>query len=514
VKLSELLAAVGSRTLRAEITDLDPVVSEVVLDDGRTTLGQHQVVLAVRPDREAELADECQAAGCEVIVVPSDVVIPQTQDGPVIAKTDTGWTQLFVLIRTMLLTSHDEIAEGDPGAPSSVHGLADAIAVMMGGTVVLYDRAHRVVAYSVQGQPIDDVRRDAILGRRTPEQWIRRFTIDRTAYQTYDNPGTVVKVAGYPDLRERLRIAVHASGEVIGEISVARGDSPFAEDADETLQRAAKMAVPAMLQHRKASDVDELSRARAIQTLLTEGVIPSPEHPAASALVKSARIALLGMRLTGPDRDVPESHPFVDERLAHFLSLHVRTLNSDAQVLHLRNTFYALLPDLVDAAGALKRLSKVLHKQMEGMKIQANIALAGRVKGIAELPSVKRLADDLLDVGAQSGHSRRTFTAEQDWASLVLLVSARSIGSTGVPCAPLERLRQFDTENKTDMVDTLRIYLESLGSVSTAAARLYLHGNTMRHRLARIAEVSGVDLDDPRQWLALGLMLAAKEHSA
>lgn len=61
-------------------------------------------------------------------------------------ESDVLWTQLFVLIRTMLLASHDE-ASGERG-PGSVHGLADAVAVMVGAAVVLYDRAHKVIAYS------------------------------------------------------------------------------------------------------------------------------------------------------------------------------------------------------------------------------------------------------------------------------------------------------------------------------------------------------------------------------
>jgi hypothetical protein len=520
VRLSELLTAVGPRTLRADTAELDPVVTEVVLDDGRTMFGPHQVVLAVRPGRETELVEECRAAGCDVVVVADDVAddladatLGESGCGPLVARADTGWTQLFVLVAAMLLASHDEACEDDPAAPGSVHSLADAIAVMMGASVVLYDRAHRVVAYSVQGHPIDDVRRDTILGRRTPERWIQRFTIDRTAYQTYAELGSVVRVADYPGLRPRLRIAIHSGAQVLGEISVAQGDSPFADDADETLQRAARMAVPAMLRHCKACDVDDLNRTRAVRTLLTMGVSPSPQHPAAIPFVKADHIALLALRTANSPRDTAESHRIVDERLVHFLTLHVRALSPEAQVVHLKDTSYALLPDLPDASRALGSLAKVLLRQMQCIKIQADIALAGEVEAVGHLPSAKRLADDLLEVGAQSGEPQRIMIPEQHWAQLVLLASARSISASCPPCAPLARLRRFDADNRTDLVETLRVYLASLGSVSTAAARLYLHGNTMRHRLARIGEISGIDLDDPNQRLAIGLMLATPEQS-
>jgi hypothetical protein len=70
--------------------------------------------------------------------------------------------------------------------------------------------------------------------------------------------------------------------------------------------------------------------------------------------------------------------------------------------------------------------------------------------------------------------------------------------------APLER---HDSENGTALLPTLRAFLEGDGSVTVTAAGLFLHPNSLRHRLRRISELTGCDPRsfDDRVALAVGL---------
>ena len=49
------------------------------------------------------------------------------------------------------------------------------------------------------------------------------------------------------------------------------------------------------------------------------------------------------------------------------------------------------------------------------------------------------------------------------------------------------------TENATSLMETLRAYLDSDLDVARTAAALYVHPNTVRYRLRRISEVTGLD---------------------
>jgi GAF domain-containing protein len=58
----------------------------------------------------------------------------------------------------------------------------------------------------------------------------------------------------------------------------------------------------------------------------------------------------------------------------------------------------------------------------------------------------------------------------------------------------VQRLAQYDRERRTQLVDTLERYLRDRRSIATTARALYVHPNTLRQRLSRIEELSGLDL--------------------
>ena len=50
----------------------------------------------------------------------------------------------------------------------------------------------------------------------------------------------------------------------------------------------------------------------------------------------------------------------------------------------------------------------------------------------------------------------------------------------------------------TELLQTLRAYLENGGSLETTAKSLFVHANTVRYRLRRMAQIIGEDVTDPR----------------
>ena len=71
----------------------------------------------------------------------------------------------------------------------------------------------------------------------------------------------------------------------------------------------------------------------------------------------------------------------------------------------------------------------------------------------------------------------------------------------------IEPLEEHDRERRGDLVRTLRVYFLAGSNASEAADRLFLHRNSMLYRLARVQELVGLDLKDPRARLALQLGL-------
>jgi sugar diacid utilization regulator len=65
----------------------------------------------------------------------------------------------------------------------------------------------------------------------------------------------------------------------------------------------------------------------------------------------------------------------------------------------------------------------------------------------------------------------------------------------------------YDDQYETDLVQTLETFLDADGNVAGTAARLYTHRHTVRYRLERVKDLSGLDVasTDGREKLGLGL---------
>ncbi|MEV4189594.1 helix-turn-helix domain-containing protein, partial [Streptosporangium canum] len=91
--------------------------------------------------------------------------------------------------------------------------------------------------------------------------------------------------------------------------------------------------------------------------------------------------------------------------------------------------------------------------------------------------------------------------------ALLLQLSDLVEAEEQVPTGPYERLVSHDAEHGSELVATLRAYLDAFGDVNAASARVHVHANTFRYRLKRLAEISGLDLADPEARLTVMLQM-------
>ena len=68
-----------------------------------------------------------------------------------------------------------------------------------------------------------------------------------------------------------------------------------------------------------------------------------------------------------------------------------------------------------------------------------------------------------------------------------------------------------DEDRHADLIKTLEAFIRLHGGVNAVARDLYLHRNTVRQRLRRIAQLTGSTLSDPNDRLALQLALIGRE---
>ena len=63
----------------------------------------------------------------------------------------------------------------------------------------------------------------------------------------------------------------------------------------------------------------------------------------------------------------------------------------------------------------------------------------------------------------------------------------------------LEQLEQYDRENQSDLTLTLSTYLYFQQNQNETAQALHIHNNTLKYRLRRIREITGLTLEAPEE---------------
>ena len=160
--------------------------------------------------------------------------------------------------------------------------------------------------------------------------------------------------------------------------------------------------------------------------------------------------------------------------------------SADAVARELR----AALPAFTFAVGHSRRAADPvdLHRAANEAALAANVAEAG---GAGESATV-----DVL--------------AFEDTGSYRLLLSAMSEDRAELEAfydETIARLVAYDEQYETELVQTLETFLDCDGNVAGSAQRLFTHRHTIRYRLERVRDISGLDVgsSDGRERLGLGL---------
>jgi GAF domain-containing protein len=295
------------------------------------------------------------------------------------------------------------------------------------------------------------------------------------------------------------------AGERVGVLCVATdgGDGFSSEDAE--LARAiAHLAAVAL---RRAELIEGLTTANAIKDLFEALASGASEFAAAKAaelrcdltaayLMVSAEPAGTGDRSSGVWRTAAEELGHELGRLAPQAAVEagpgpVRALLSFAGARGVRSDeLLARARELGQRTGAAIGISEFRRSPADA---------AGAYREARDATTIARA---LLPAGGAIDYSR--------------VGAYRYLVQIGADDAPRDRMRtavdtliDYDRRRATALLDTLERYLSERRSVIESARALYIHPNTLRQRLGRIEELTGLDLGaDDLLSLELAIKLA------
>jgi sugar diacid utilization regulator len=376
---------------------------------------------------------------------------------------------------TRLLTVSQRLAEhvlldDGPG------GIATVLAEDLGRDVVIQDHLHRPIAGA------------------SPDgggAW-RRLVDERQ--------GGTAAVGG----REPFEVAVRVGREVAGHLLLSSDDDLGA--IDRALVDAATTGVAlAFAKVHAAVEVEERLRGEAAADLLS-GTYSSEEAIA-------HRAARLGYDLGEPRDllviDVADAEPAEDpgtlaghDRQRRYLDVVRERLAGRAPrslaVMHAGSIVVlasAPRPNDVD----VRELARDLQASVAGIAGAGpvSVAVADRCERPDDYAPAFRLARESVELMLKLGRGGAVM-ATSDLGPYGLLLRASSRGDLeAFARRTLRPLVDYDRGHGGELLHTLRVFLEADRVQRRAAARCFVHVNTVVYRVRRIEELLGVDLGDP-----------------
>lgn len=445
-----------------------------------------------------------------------------------------SWTQLAALLRSLLAEGDvgDDGSETLGGLPSGdLFSVANAVAALIDAPVTIEDRSSRVLAFSGRQDEADRSRVETILGRQVPERYSRLLAergVFRELYRSEQPVYIDPSGSGLPDFAlPRAAVAVRAGDEVLGSIWAAVRE-PLTPDRARAMCDAAHLVALHLLRIRAGADVSRRLRADLVSTALEGGT---------GAFEAVRRLGLADQPVVVLALAVAE--PAERSRLADGLAMHLSAIHPRCASALVGDVAYGLIPVVTSvSSGSVSSVSGVDGSGADGASADGLGGTGGELRAMriatdfldrvgsrsrpvvgigqvafdaAGLPAARACADRALRVLRSGAAGARRVARLADVHAEALLMELRDLAAAhgDRPTGPVARLSAYDTEHGTNLVETLRAWLDAFGDVVAASAAMFVHANTFRYRLRRLTEVSGIDLGDPEQRFAAMLQLRA-----
>lgn len=487
------------------------VAVRVVLHDPHDPLPEVAAAIllvpAVSVDDDLEpLLAHAASRGCPAVGVklrggdPEPLAARATQHGIALLAVDdaAAWEHVVSVLESALGAS---TSGDDQRGSDTLFALAQAAATSIGGAVSIEDLDRSVVAYStVEGQRLDRLREEGILGRRVPDV---AHNLER--YRAVFASTRIERFPAVGDALPRTALAVRAGTRALGSIWVVDPPEGVSEAGERTLHEAASLAAIHMLRRRTSDEVRLHLRAEIVGGALEGRWSPRETHRRL-ALAPGAHLGLVAFATLGAGAEWLTILPY----LSHALSRFVATFRPDAGVVETPSAVYVLLPEGGENA-ALRVAQQGIATLARGFRDQARAAVAGAL-GVDDLVAARREVDDILrEVLADEALPRVCRLDDVRERVLVARVSEELSREERLRSSGVAALLRSDREQRTEYRASLLAWFEEQADVRAAAARLGVHPNTLRYRVRRAAEQFDLAIEHGPSRLGLWMQLRAAE---
>jgi DNA-binding PucR family transcriptional regulator len=405
--------------------------------------------------------------------------------------------------------------QNDPfkAAFDSLDEFADLISQLLQCPITIEDANHRLLAYSTHDERTDPARISTIIGRRVPEKVINQLWKEGTIPALLKtNQPLRVKSINDIGLSNRVAISIWNQEELLGFIWALEIDKSLTESDFTLLKKAAEAAKNKLLQLQIRKNKKEEHSQEFFWKLLTGHLLVKED------IIETFQT----LKITPPPSFavlVFKFHQNISSQEEQYISYLLKTSQRLSIMLYTIDCNQLIL--LVSAnnidqpLSELENFSKTFVTKMKERYGIKNIT-----------PVFSSIYVDYLKIGKAYQETlailsiKEKFPIETDhiynyqklgiYQLFDLLVEKRK--SEEYENHSLKNLYEYDHKHKSNLVETLEVFLNKDTNINEAAKELNVHANTLNYRLKRISEIGDVNLKDPNQKMMLFLDLKLKKY--
>jgi DNA-binding PucR family transcriptional regulator len=358
-------------------------------------------------------------------------------------------------------TQAHELLEAALAAGEGLQGIGDALHRLTGRSVCIEDTFGNLCAWSGPGQPL-------LYPKQKPGERDRFL-------RSLSGQAGPVRSGG------RLCVLIKPQAEMLGVVALGDPDDEVDEDVLFSL-RYCSTVLGLELSHQRNLAELQLNLSRDLVDDLLAGTDEDGAYARAEALIHDLR----------RPHYVVVIHSGRGAGNAGILAAGRAAANLNMNYLAGRQGGLVVL--LVDSHPAPDALHREISRQLGGST--NSIGIGSRCDEPTDFPQSFLRARRALNVRLNSAHPH----GASDYYELGFYHLVDAAHTAGVVDDYLRRwlgpLIDYDAARNSDLVHTLSQYVECGGNYDESAAALHIHRSTLRYRLGRITDLTGLDLRD------------------
>jgi hypothetical protein len=385
---------------------------------------------------------------------------------------------------------------------SELQALAEALAQRLGRGVAIDDPELHLLVHTAHRGMTDRVRTQSILERTVDAEllaYVRGFGVDRAS-----EPWVRVDAMPERDLMARLCAPIRAQGVLLGYLWIIEADAPLTDAQVADVVDVARSAAVVMHRERLLVDVERGRDRERLRDLLSDD--ETVRRAAVDALRAADRVPreealqVLVAHVTG-DAGGEELPQLVEDALDR-----VARRQGPPPALSLARGDHGVL--LLDGRGAapaaaVEAVRRDVLAHLPGTSLRTGLGQA--VAGLEHVQRSWQQARQALRVGEVVPG----FGPDVSWSELGVyrMLVHLPVGALPDDSIPSELLALLETDSGRELVRTVEAYLDRAGDARATAEALHVHRTSLYYRLTRFQTISGLDLGNGNDRLAVHLAL-------